>query len=383
MFLLALFSKEMAIIFPLVLLCYDYLFKKMPKDIFAHLKTYYLGYIGILLFYIFIRFILMANADKPMLALPMANLYTRTLTMPKVILTYIQWMLFPVNVHPTLPDDPSLFSHSLFEPGVLISISAIVALLVIAVRLRKKSPLFSFAVLWFFIALIPVSNIFYPLTNYIASRYLYLPVVGFCLLLAVFVSRLPDVRVISTILLIFYAIFTVIANMGWKNNVTFWSGMVENYPDNALAHSSLASSFRKSGLLDKAISEYKAALSLDPNYAKDYNNLGECFYQKGMFAEAMQELKKALELDPGLISAYINLGSVFGDKGSYPQAIKYFEKAIQLDRGSLNAYNGLGVTYARMKKYDLARKAWEKALEIGPDNKAVQENLRKLRELGI
>jgi superkiller protein 3 len=102
-----------------------------------------------------------------------------------------------------------------------------------------------------------------------------------------------------------------------------------------------------------------------------------------MFAEAMQELKKALELDPGLISAYINLGSVFGDKGSYPQAIKYFEKAIQLDRGSLNAYNGLGVTYARMKKYDLARKAWEKALEIGPDNKAVQENLRKLRELGI
>lgn len=381
-FMLALFSKETAIIFPVILLCYDYFVKKMPDNIFARIKKYYLGYAGVLGFYLLVKFIVIGNVVKQLVAYPMKNFYTNIFTMATVFAAYIQWFLLPINVHPTLPDDPSLISHSLFEPRVLASIAVILALLVIALKLREKRPLFLFAVLWVFIGLIPVSNIFYPLTNYMAARYLYLPVAGFCLLLAVFLFRLPNVKVVSMILLIFYSIFTAIGNTHWKNNIVFWSGMVKNYPHNALAHSSLAASFRKRGLLDKAIGEYKTALSLDPDYARDYNALGVCFYEQGKFSEAMEEFKKALKLDPALISAYTNLGSVLGDKGLYQEAIGCFEKAMQLDGKYLNAYNGLGVTYARMKKYDRAKNLWEKALEINPEYKAAQGNLTKLRELG-
>jgi tetratricopeptide (TPR) repeat protein len=270
----------------------------------------------------------------------------------------------------------------LFEPRVLVSMLVILAFLAIAIKLREKRPLFSFAVLWVFISLIPVSNIFYPLTNYIAARYLYLPVAGFCLLLAVFLFRLANVRVVSMILLIFYSIFTAIGNTNWKNNIVFWSGMVKNYPNNALAHSNLGASFRKGGLLDKAIYEYKIAIALDSNYAKDYNALGVCYYQKGVLDNAISEFKKALKLDPNLIEAYISLGAVMGDKGLYKEAIVNFERALKIDSGSVQAYDGLVVTYARMKKFDKAKTLWEKALEINPEYKNTQDNLKKLRGLG-
>jgi len=316
--------------------------------------------------------------------------------MSRVAVTYVQWMLFPINVHPTLPDDPSLISYSLFEPGVLASMLAILALFVIAIRIRKKIFCFLFAVFWFLITFIPVSNILFPLTNYMAARYLYLPEIGFCFLIAAFLFQLPDFKIYSIpqdvlkkvsrnsfiIILVFYSMFTVIRNMGWKHNTIFWSEMVRNYPSNALAHSNLGAAFRDSGLLDKAIEEYKIALSIDPNYAKDYNALGTCYYEKGAYDSAIVEFEKALKSDPGFISAYANLGSVFGDKGLYQEATRCFEESIHLDRKFLNAYNGLGVTYARMKDYDRARQSWEKALQIDPKNKEAKDNLQKLKQLG-
>ncbi len=396
LFLLALFSKEMAVTLPILLILYDYLIKKAPgKNILNSLKSRYLCYIIALLFYCIIRFQFITNSDKPLVAYQMNNLYIKLLTMARVFANYIQWLLLPVNIHPTLPDNPSLISHSLLEPQALASIILILCLFTAALKSLRKKPLFSFAIFWFFITLLPVANIFLPITNYMASRYLYLPGIAFHFLLAGFLFKLPDFKIpyimpitlhkarknAIIILLIFYPLFTIIKNLTWKNNTVFWSEMVERYPQNALAHSSLGNCFRKNGLLNSAINEYKTALNLDPNYAMDYNNLGSCFYEKGMLYEALNEFKKALKLAPDLSVTYTGIGSILGNKDLYKEAIVYFEHAIRLDTKYIQAYNNLGITYARMEKWDEARKIWKKALEINPGNKEVQNNLRKLKEL--
>jgi len=396
-FLLALFSKEMAVTLPLILILFDYFFisRQKVKNILYRFK-YYLGFIAAVLLYFGVSFFIIRNINKPIITFAMNNFYTRILTMFKTMIVYIQWMVFPVNIHPTLPDDPALISNSLFDPVVLFSIVAILSLLVIAIKLRRKNTLFSFSVFWVFIALIPVSNIFFPLTNYMAARYLYLPGIGFSFLIAAFLIKLPSFKIdfiprtvlqkVSrnsiAILLIFYSMFTIIRNLGWKNDVVLWSEMIENYPNNALAHSGLGSAFRRQGSVDKAIGEYKIALNLDPNRAKDHNALGICYYEKKMFDEAIEEYKKALKMDPYFVDAYANLGSSLGNKGLYQEAIRIFEKAIQLDGQSINAYNGLGVTHAKMKRYDEARKIWGKALAINPDNKNIKDNLNKISQLG-
>ncbi len=396
LFLLALFSKEMAVTLPILLILYDYIIKKDPgKKILTGLSGRYLGYIIGLLFYAIIRFHVMATSDKPLIAYQMDNLYIKLLTMAGVFANYIQWLLLPINIHPTLPDAPSLISHSLLEPLTFAGIILIICLFAAALKLKDRKPLFSYAIFWFFIALLPVANIFFPVTNYMAGRYLYLPGMAFYFLLAGLLFELPDLKAANItpltlrtarkntiiILLIFYAMFTAIKNLTWKNNIVFWSEMVEKYPQNALAHSTLGNSFRKSGFLNSAINEYKTALNLDPGYAMDYNSLGSCFYEKGMFPEALNEFKKALKLNPDLSITYNNIGILLGDSGLYKEALACFEHAISLDIRYVQAYNNLGATYTRMREWDKARKIWEKALVINPGNKEVKNNLMKLKEL--
>jgi tetratricopeptide (TPR) repeat protein len=323
---------------------------------------------------------------------------------------YALWMLFPINIHPTLPDDPSLISYSLFEPRVIVSVSLIIILLGIALKIRKRLTLFFFAILWFFITLIPVSGVFFNLTNYAASRYLYLPIAGFCLLIAGLILELPNFKIFSiqpailkktarSIILISvltYSIFTVIRNMGWRNNIVFGLEIAEIYPNNAVAHSWLGNIFLKNGFFDKALYEYKIALSLNPNYAGDENNLGLCYYKKGLLDEAIAQFKKTIELDPNFLQAYINLGSALGDKGLYQEAMNgtlkdkglyqeamdCFNQVLKIDPQNIQAYNALGVTFARIKEWAKARKSWEMAIKIYPKNKEAQENLEKLKQLG-
>ncbi|HTY44371.1 MAG TPA: tetratricopeptide repeat protein [Patescibacteria group bacterium] len=397
-FLLALFSKEMAITLPLVLFVFDYFFisRQRLKSALSRVRACYAGYLVSLACYAAVKFFLIGDVSRPAVWPPMSSFYTRMLTMSKVFVTYLQWLLIPLNIHPTLPDDPAFVCRSLFSPGALASLMAVAVLCAAAIKMRKRFPLCVFGACWFAVTLIPVSNMVFPLANYIAARYLYLPGAGFCVFLAACLIELPDMRLrrvsqdalrkISRYAMVFillgYAQFTFIQNIGWANNMIFWSNMAEQYPRSASAHSGLGEALRKAGIADEAIREYTVALSLDPGYAKDYNELGVCFYEKGMLKEAAQEFTKALQLDPGYATAYANLGGALGDQRFYQQAVACFEKAIQLDGRCIRAYNGLAVTYARMKKYDQARRLWEKILTLAPGNKRAAANLRKLSQLG-
>ncbi len=363
LFFLALFSKEMAISLPLILILYDYffVFKEKLKGILGRFKSYYLGYIIILLFYLWVRFFVIVNITEPPVEYPGGNFYSNILTMSKVIATYIKWIFLPINIPAIIPDQPYLISNSLFDFWVLFSMALVITCFLTAIKIYKSSKEFSFAIFWFFITLLPVSNIL-PISNYIASRYLYIPLVGFCFLVAVslvkpLILKTPSLslklsqkltRDTVIILLVFYSIFTFIRNIAWKNNTVFLLEMVERYPNNALVHFDLGTCFKNSGLLDKAINEYKMATILNPE----------------------------------LVEAYNNLAIIFGDREQYKEAIDCFRQVIKIDPKNLQAYDNLAITYAGIKKWEEARKTWETALEINPGCEAAHNNLKKMREFG-
>jgi len=362
-FLLALFSKEMAITLPALLILYDYyfVFHGKAKELFSRFKTRYIGYIVVLLFYILVRFAVMVNTSEPAAEYPGGSFYTNILTIPRVFAAYIKWFLFPVAIHATLPGNSSLISYSFFDPRVLLSVALIITCIIAAIKIRKASKEISFSIFWVFVTLLPVSNI-WPLSDYMAGRYLYIPSAGFCFLVAVLLFRLNTLKVFAVspnflkrfakgtvvILIIFYSIFTIIRNRVWRNDTSLWLELVKNYPNNGLAHSNLGGSFKKSGLIDKAIAEYKIAITLNPQLAGAYNQLGV----------------------------------IFGEKERYSESITYFKKSIKVDPNYLQAYDNLAVTYARIKKWEAARKTWEKALEINPQYEAAKDNLKELRGMG-
>ncbi|MBD3425716.1 MAG: tetratricopeptide repeat protein [Candidatus Omnitrophica bacterium] len=68
----------------------------------------------------------------------------------------------------------------------------------------------------------------------------------------------------------------------------------------------------KRGEFDKAISSFKKAIELDPNYPETYNNLGFAYYKKGEYYLAEEYFKKALEVDPSHERAWKNLEAIRG-----------------------------------------------------------------------
>jgi CHAT domain-containing protein/regulator of sirC expression with transglutaminase-like and TPR domain len=88
----------------------------------------------------------------------------------------------------------------------------------------------------------------------------------------------------------------------------------------AEAHRALGQYYLATRQFDKAIDQFKAALSLDPNNAKAHSDLGAALLEEGKLhnseaerqdgmqalAESLQHLNKALELDGSLIEALFN-----------------------------------------------------------------------------
>jgi tetratricopeptide (TPR) repeat protein len=241
--------------------------------------------------------------------------------------------------------------------------------------------------------LLPVSNLI-EIHNPIAERYLYLPLVGFCMVISILISEIPErpdkVRFknfallkyfILIGLLVFYSVVTVNRNPVWKDNFSVWANTVEKSPDNPIVRGGLGLAYQKRGLLDEAIREFETAIELGPNVAKNHYNLGLAYEEKGLFEKAVAAYKKAAELNPAYTDAYFNLANLSMRLQSRQDAIWAYRKVIELDPADIEAYNNLGVAYAMQGELDKAVGLWQKVLEMDPDNPKAKDNLAKAKQL--
>ncbi len=152
-------------------------------------------YFALAIIYFVIRFFLLHITERgPYLA---GSMYLTFLTMTKVFLKYIMLMLWPVDlslnhivskgIEAFVYRDyrtAGILAQSLFDIDIVVSIVIIVSLLILAWKIRKKFPLITFGIGWFFITLLPVSEIV-PQGSMMNERFMYLPSFGFVLILSV------------------------------------------------------------------------------------------------------------------------------------------------------------------------------------------------------
>lgn len=102
--------------------------------------------------------------------------------------------------------------------------------------------------------------------------------------------------------------------------------------DNARAHFDRGVEFSLKGELDAAVSEYEAAIKLNPGIPEAHNNLGFAYMDKGDLDKAVEHQKKALELKPELANGYFGLAMAYEKMGRKAEAIanwKEFSKLAQ------------------------------------------------------
>lgn len=259
LFVLALLSKPLAVVLPLALAAYDIFLKKELKAL-----KWPVPFFALAAAFAFMAF--RAHADASSIeseTLSKDVLFTLVYpTMLPVYWEYVRLIIWPSGLSGFY--DVKL-RFSFLEPAVLAALLSWVAVFIAV--LWKGTGQARFWFLWFWVWLLPVSNII-PLPVYYADRYMYMPAIGFFVLFGLLLSWASSrvgLRVSGAI-----AVAAVIA-LGaaalvrmdvWKNEVAFWEDTVKKSPGQDKAHLNLGYAYEMKGMYEEAEKEYLAALSI-------------------------------------------------------------------------------------------------------------------------
>ncbi len=317
-FVLALLSKEIAVVFPLALIAYGLCFLKPrpPSLKGSSIRHPYLWFILLSAGYLLLRLSLINFAGRLILT-SKESLSVRAAGFFKAFLYYLGILVFPHNLH---LERQMALPASFFEAEVLFSLILLAGFFALIVyALRRKQALLSFGLLWFFIFLFPVANLI-PLDVAIAEHWLYLPSMGICLAFSAAISGLYNQRFFApfkkaliyvlVLILAAYSALTVRQNRRWRNPLTLYSWVLKHNPGSFIVHNNLGIVYLRQGSINEAITQFKQALELKPDYLNAHNNLGNAYAYQGLFDLAIAEYEQALRLNPGLFVVRNNLNRV-------------------------------------------------------------------------
>uniref|UniRef100_H3CAZ3 dolichyl-phosphate-mannose--protein mannosyltransferase n=1 Tax=Tetraodon nigroviridis TaxID=99883 RepID=H3CAZ3_TETNG len=235
-------------------------------------------------------------------------------------------------------------------------------------------------VLFLVFPFIPASNLFFRVGFVVAERVLYMPSMGYCILVALGVGRLCTVvgrygaTVVSVsvvLLLLFFSWKTVHQNQVWLSREALFRSGIQTLPHNAKVHYNYANFLKDSGQLQEAIRHYSTALRLYPQHASAMNNLGTLTQSP---EEAESYYRKALAINPQHNRALFNLGNLFKSQGKEKEAESLLKDSIHFGPHFANAYSSLASLYAEQKRFFEAKEVYLKGIEKCPENSDLHNN---------
>ncbi|MFC1514950.1 tetratricopeptide repeat protein [Candidatus Omnitrophota bacterium] len=382
-FILALLSKEMAIALPLVLVLYTVCF--LPRKEYKRLTMSIVPFLGAVIVFLVFKVGALGMLTSAQ-SKPLPGLSSHFLAVVKTFGYYLYLLVLPLNLNAE-----RFFSipHSLFEPAVIASVIGAVFLLAIIIKTLKYSKVPAFAIVWILVTLLPAANIFFLASRPIAEDRLYIPSLGFCLLLGLGIRKLfsleskalspkivKSLAVVTFLLILgFYSFTTVRRNFDWKDSLTFWLKADERSPNSSRVQNNLGKAYSDIGRDQEAISSYKKAIAIDPTFSIAYSNLGNEYYKTGKKEEAIDAYLLAIAIDPRYARVYNNLGVIYTGIGEKEEAIASYLLAIAIDPDYVEAYNNLAGVYNAIGKTQEAIALYNKAIELNPHYPQVYYNL--------
>ena len=375
-FTLSIFSKETAIVLPLIILFYEIFFLSENIPVISAIKIFirknFLFMLPVIL-YLTLRTVALKNNFYPLLT--KASLPERILTILTVISDYIKLLFFPVTLN-SLYVVKTVSNPADFK--TMLSILTLTAIFVLLIKSKNISKKFFFGTSWFFISLLPVSNII-PFSSIIKTEhFLYLPSIGFSIVAGIVLSgtnnffsdKIGRIKIIPVslivLIIIFFSVQAAKRNYVWKDEITLFEDQVLKSPLSYIAHNNLGLAYKASGKPELARNEFLFAQKINPKTQSSYVNLGNLFFDSGNMIPAIENYKKAIGINPTESSVHNNLGVAYAKTGNSKGAIKEFETASELNPEYASPHVNLGNAYLNLKAYDKAVIELNKAIKINP-----------------
>ncbi len=362
-YILALLSKECSLITPILLIMYSSVFRKKI------LKAEFISILAVTFIYIILRLTsLKFTPPEPDFMLT-TTILQRMPGFFVALTEYFKLLLLPLNLHM----EYMFRKFNFFDPKAILGIIASISLLVYAFKKARENKIISFGIFWFFITLLPQSNL-YPVNAYMSEHWLYLPSMGYFLALAYGLLMMYNMKkfhrlavYLIALILLLYSLLTIKQNYYWNDVVAFWKKTLEYAPSSPRVQNNLCKAYMDKGEYKEAILSCKKAVALKPGYLTARYNLAYSYKASGQYENAAAEYRRIIEINPLQEAAYFGLGLLYEKTGDKEKALDSYRKAVEIDPGYTEAYNNLASLYADKGQIDKAIGLWEKAVSIRPD----------------
>jgi protein O-mannosyl-transferase len=311
------------------------------------------------------------------------------------LLFYLRLLFFP---HPLAWDYYPYYIPlvELTEPLSFIPFLIYVGLGIYAIwGLTQRNNVYAYGIWFYFAGISIVSNLLFSIGAFMSERFLFLPSVGFFIIVAYFFTRnlpeyLQNKKVLSVnhykpvltgvllIILGLYSLKTVTRNRVWEGNFTLFTHDTKITTD--------LSKWEEDEITLKVAPE-KSFSS-----AKGNTTAGEQYVIKAMSDESLDEetreryydeavkcLHRAIEIHPRYIAARLDLGIAY-EKGKKDigKALHYYISTIKLKPDYEKAFNNINVIFNNLDSAELKLKVYEELYQINPNRYDVNYKLGSL-----
>lgn len=147
----------------------------------------------------------------------------------------------------------------------------------------------------------------------------------------------------------------------WEKAEEMYRAMVNENPDNAVAHSQRGELLTARGKCEEAVEAFDTALQIDAALAMAHQGLGECQMTLKRYASAEAHFRKALATDPDSAKAHGSLGLVLVETHRYAEAMSHLLTAKDEAHGRDQAriLFALGTAYQDQGSWNKALDAYE------------------------
>jgi hypothetical protein len=356
-FQLALWSKEVAVAFPLIVVAHDLIYRKKIDWPTASVHTL------IVVVYMVARSLVLGGAGVT----EGINLLQISRAMD-FALGYSEMLVFPLHIpFYILPPGHSVST-------VLGLIGAIVMFMLAGFGWRAfdkdRRKVFAFSVIWAIVFFWPAIVLAFYTQGFYAPRYLYVPSVGVSIFVAVFYDYLnaayPRLKIplaaACALIVVSYGFLAWKEIPVWHDNGKIYRKVAEDAPENAVGYLGLGQYYLNREEYAAAEANYLQALQkaktpqsrVDPLVALGtingiINNLDK--------SEAY--LQEAVKIDPGNSDGWAGLGNLAWIRGQPFKAISFYEKALSIRPKNYEAAMNLADAYDKTgqpQRADLVRK---------------------------
>jgi tetratricopeptide (TPR) repeat protein len=260
-------------------------------------------------------------------------------------------------------------------------IVAIVHLLLLLTALFciKRLPLVSVSLFIYTISILIFSGIFIPVPGMMGDRFLFIPSIGFSILLAwvlfyffkqekregfTDITKMQHpLRLTLIVLLVVYSLATVARNANWKNRITLFSHDINVVEKSAQAQNLLGlhlliesnktiDKVKQAQLRNEAINHFTKAIEIYPEFLNASYDLGRTYEMMGRLDEAYRAYEHTTKIDTGFYAPLFSMGIIQDQRGNVQAAIELYEKYLKKYPSHKEAYANLSYAYFRVRDFE-------------------------------